>query len=219
MRYLQQIILGLALLAPAAFAQVTLKEPELYVPRTPQPVKVNPLVQEEWDTQEDLRHAWYRQPDLLGFSAGYYDMLGKDDTAVDFRAEFRSGYSLLHGIAPRTFSGWDRYVQIRPMVGVEGTSDGAVYGYGGFVLDAFLTQNIFLSPNLVAGLYYNGNGKRLGSVVEFRSTMEAGYRFDNNWRLSASFGHISNAGLGSKNPGTEILSGNLYVPTAAIFGD
>lgn len=216
MHLLSKMILGLALLAPAAIAETA---PAAPLPRTPQPVKVNPLVQEEWDTQEDLRHAWYRQPDLLGFSAGYYDVLAKDDAAVDFRAEFRSGYSMLRGIAPRTFSGWDRYVQIRPMVGVEGTSDGAVYGYGGFVLDAFLTPNIFLSPNLVAGLYYNGNGKRLGSVVEFRSTLEAGYRFDNNWRLSASFGHISNAGFGNKNPGTEILSGNFYVPTSAIFGE
>lgn len=142
-----------------------------------------------------------------------------EDDDLTCRAEFRSGYSMLRGIAPRTFAGWDKYVQIRPMVGVEGTSDGAVYGYGGFVLDIFLTPNIFLSPNEVVGLYYNGNGKRLGSVVEFRSTLEAGYRFDNNWRLSASFGHISNAGLGSKNPGTEILSGNLYVPTTAIFGE
>ncbi len=163
---------------------------------------------------------WYRQPDLLGFSIGYYDVLKNTPrkSAVDFRAEHRWGVSLLPKIWAG-FNGWEPYFQMRPMAGVEATSDGALYGYGGFVFDIFIGKHFFLSPNEVVGAYYRGNGKRLGSFIEFRSTMEVGYRFDNDMRVSASFGHISNAGLTKLNSGTEILSANVYVPVNWVFGD
>jgi len=187
--------------------------------RFPHPVAVNPQLAREMSG--DLgRETWPKQPDLLGFSVGYYDALRNTPRkeATDFRVEFRSGLSLLPMMAPQTFAGWDNVFQVHPMGGVEGTSDGALYGFGGFVFDIFLTQHIFLSPNEVVGLYYGGNGKRLGSFVEFRSTIEAGYRFDNNMRLTASLGHISNAGLTQHNPGTEIVSGNVYIPVDWVFG-
>lgn len=211
------LVAGLAMLwAGAAQAQ----DATAPAPRTPQPVAINPLVVDEMNGE--LGHQnWEHQPDLLGFSAGYYDALRNNDRtnrAVDFRVEYRSGLSLLPLIAPQTFSGWDKTFQIRPMGGVEGTTDGALYGFGGFVFDIFLTRHIYLAPNEVVGLYYRGNGKRLGSFVEFRSTFEAGYRFDNNMRIGASVGHISNAGLTSYNPGTEIVSGHVYIPTDWVFG-
>jgi lipid A 3-O-deacylase len=188
--------------------------------RTPQPVNVNPLVIAEAKGEMGYNQ-WWHQPDLLGFSVGYFDALRDNDRtnrAIDFRAEYRSGLSLLPLLAPQTFADWDSTFQVRPVAGVEATSDGALYGYGGFVYDIFLTRHVFVSPSTVVGLFYRGNGKRLGSVVEFRSTIEAGYRFDNNLRISASLGHISNAGLSDYNPGTEIISGNVYVPTDWVFG-
>lgn len=163
---------------------------------------------------------WWKQPDLIGFSAGYYDVNRNNprNPAADFRVEHRWGVSLLPKVSS-FFDSWEPYVQFRPLAGLEGTSDGALYGYGGFVMDIFIGENFFLSPNEAVGVYYRGNGKRLGSFVEFRSTMEAGYRFDNNMRVSVSYGHISNAGLTKLNPGTEILSGNVYIPVGWIFGD
>ncbi len=164
---------------------------------------------------------WYKMPDLLGFSVGYYDVLKNTPrkSAVDFRAEYRWGVSLLPKIAPVTFANWDPYFQVRPMAGVEATSDGALYGYGGFMLDIPIGKHFFIAPNEVVGAYYRGNGKRLGSFIEFRSTLEVGYRFDNNMRIAASFGHISNAGLTKLNSGTEILSGNVYIPVDWVFGE
>lgn len=163
---------------------------------------------------------WYNMPDLLGFSVGYYDALRNTPrkSAVDFRAEFRSGISLLPKIWSG-FDGWDPYFQMRPMAGVEATSDGALYGFGGFMFDIPIGKHFFIAPNEVVGAYYRGNGKRLGSFVEFRSTLEVGYRFDNNLRIAASFGHISNAGLTQLNSGTEILSGNVYIPVNWVFGN
>lgn len=214
-------LVGLCLLSGLAMAGETVSTAVPSAPgRAPQSVKLSPLVIDELNGDLGYNN-WQNQPDLLGFSVGRYDALRDNDRtrrAIDFRAEYRSGLSLLPLIAPQTFNGWDKTFQIRPMAGIEATSDGALYGFGGFVFDIFLTRNIFLSPNEVVGLYYRGNGKRLGSFVEFRSTFEAGYRFDNNMRLSASLGHISNAGLTSYNPGTEIISGHLYIPTDWVFG-
>lgn len=214
------LAMSLAFTAPAANGQDGAVAPARSPKTGPNAVEINPLLVAE--QRGELGYAeWWHQPDLLGFSAGYYDALRDNDRtkrAVDFRAEYRSGLSLLPLIAPQTFSSWERTFQIRPMAGVEATSDGALYGYGGFVFDLFLTRNIFISPNEVVGLYYRGNGKRLGSFVEFRSTIEAGYRFDNDMRISASLGHISNAGLSAYNPGTEIISGNVYIPINWVFG-
>ena len=163
---------------------------------------------------------WYQMPNLLGFSVGYYDVLSNTPrkSAVDFRVEHRWGVSLLPMVWSG-FNGWDPYFQMRPMAGVEATSDGALYGFGGFMFDILIGKHFFIAPNEVVGAYYRGNGKRLGSFIEFRSTLEVGYRFDNNMRIAASFGHISNAGLTRLNSGTEILSGNVYIPVNWVFGD
>lgn len=163
---------------------------------------------------ENLANPWWVFPDLLGFSGGAYDFdrNPSSTTAADFQLEHRWGVSLLPKIS-HLFNGWDPTFQMRPMAGLEGTSDGALYGYGGFAFDLFIGRHLFLSPNEAVGAYYAGNGKALGSVVEFRSTLDVGYRFGNNLRLSASFGHISNANLTHLNPGTEILSANILIPT------
>ena len=56
------------------------------------------------------------------------------------------------------------------------------------------------------GIYDNGNGKELGNTIEFRTTLEVSYQLKNENRIGFSFGHISNANIGEKNPGVEILS-------------
>lgn len=158
---------------------------------------------------------WYDHPALFGLSAGYYEALRsnhRENRAADFRIEYRSGLSLLPLISPRIFSSWEPVFQIRPMAGLEGTSADALYVFGGLMFDLFLGPHLFISPNEVVGLYGRGNGKELGSAVEFRSTLEVGYRFDNAARISVSVGHISNAKLSAYNPGTELLSAHLYVP-------
>jgi lipid A 3-O-deacylase len=158
---------------------------------------------------------WYDHPALFGLSAGYYEALRsnhRENRAADFRIEYRSGLSLLPLISPRTFSSLDPVFQIRPMAGLEGTSADALYAFGGLMFDLFLGPHLFISPSEAVGLYGRGNGKELGSVVEFRSTLEVGYRFDNAVRLSVSVGHISNAKISTYNPGTELLSAYVYFP-------
>jgi hypothetical protein len=38
-------------------------------------------------------------------------------------------------------------------------------------------------------------------VIEFRSSIKASWQFDDSSRFGVDLSHISNAGLGSRNPG------------------
>jgi hypothetical protein len=132
-------------------------------------------------------------PSFLAFGAGYYDINKQDNTAADFRLEYRHGEKI-----------WI----FKPWAGVEATSDGAFYGAAGILVDIYFGKRVVLTPSFGAGYYADGGGKDLGHEIEFRSQIELGYRFDDRSRLSLAFGHISNASIGTDNPGVEIL--NLY---------
>jgi lipid A 3-O-deacylase len=162
-------------------------------------------------------------PDLIGLSVGRYDQdwvepnflfleagHGGDDRATDFRLEYRFGTSLISWTEP--------YVKIKPFVGVEGTSDLGIYGLGGILFDIPLGP-VVITPSFGAGLYGRGDGRDLGSVVEFRSQLEVGYRFENEMRVSVAYSHISNANLSETNPGVDIISAYFHVPVSMIIGN
>lgn len=94
---------------------------------------------------------------------------------------------------------------IKPFVGAFGTSRHSVYAYGGLRADLVFLDHYVLMPNAAVGYYNRGDGKNLGSPVEFKTGLELAYRFDNAARLGVAFDHISNAGLTKVNPGTEQL--------------
>lgn len=133
----------------------------------------------------------------VSVGVGYYDIFDDHD-AADFRIEYRPGAAII----------WE----LRPWLGAEVTSDGGLYGGGGFLYDFHLGNNWILTPSLGAGLYADGGGKDLGNAVEFRSMLELGYQFENASRVSAGISHISNASLGDRNPGTEIMSVYYHIP-------
>jgi lipid A 3-O-deacylase len=155
------------------------------------------------------------EPATIGFAAGWFDAMENHPRkeAADFRIEYRAAYDMLD-----LAEAGNDWIAIRPFGGFETTTDNAYYGFAGFVFDVPIGRYFVFSPNIAVGLWDNGNGKYLGSFIEFRSTVEAGVRFDNGMRLTAAFGHISNAGLTKQNHGVEILSGYLHVPTDMIFG-
>lgn len=136
-------------------------------------------------------------PALLSLGVGWFDILQQEDQAADFRLEYRSDLGLWFA---------------KPWVGVEVSSDGALYGIGGVLLDFTLGDHLYFSPSAGVGAYADGGGRDLGSTVEFRTQVELGYRFDNNARLGLAFGHISNASISERNPGTEILTLYYSIP-------
>lgn len=160
----------------------------------------------------------YKLPNLVSFGVGAFDIRNSDTQveAVDFRLEHRWGLSLLP-MMNNYFTSWNKWFQIHPFAGIETTSRAQLYGFGGFVFDVLLGRHVVMSPNLVVGLYERGDGKRLGSFVEFRSTFEAGWRFDNEMRVTGYIGHTSNAGLCGYNRGAEEAGVYVHVPTDMLF--
>lgn len=145
-------------------------------------------------------------PDLISLGAGSFDVLKNEprNRAADFRLEYRFGEatSLLH---------LGSHVSLRPWAGAEVTSDGGLYGGGGLFLDLELGP-LAITPSFGAGLHRDGGGKQLGSSMEFRSTIEVAYRFENESRLGVAFGHISNGGLTTLNPGVEVVTVYWHMP-------
>jgi lipid A 3-O-deacylase len=129
-------------------------------------------------------------PSFVSLGVGAFDVL-HNYTAGEFRGEYRFGQKL-----------WI----FKPFIGAEGTTKRAFYGYGGFLVDIYLGNRWVVMPNAAIGYYSKGNGKDLGAHPEFRTGAEFAYRFDDRSRLGFTFHHISNAGIGKKNPGEEEMA-------------
>ena len=110
------------------------------------------------------------------------------------------------GVLGAEYRGEYLWRQLRPNLGALVTSEGAQYYYGGFGYDAFLADQIVLTPNVAVGYYRHGDGKNLGSDLEFKSGVELAYQWQDTRRLGIAIHHISNASIGNENPGTEIIS-------------
>jgi len=140
--------------------------------------------------------------DMLAFSAAYFDVNQRKNEAGEFRVEYRA----------------DEHMWIfKPFGGAMATTDGALHGFAGVLIDIPLWERIYITPSFAPGLYHDGNGKDLFYTLEFRSQIEISYRFQNGHRLGASFNHISNANLGEDNPGVESAALTYIVPFDAIF--
>ena len=153
--------------------------------------------------------------DVLSF--GLYDVKfdgSETDAANDFRFERRFDNSLIE-IGPED----ENFFYLKPFVGIETTSDSAHFILAGIYLEDNLgtlfsgdESNLIFTPSFGAGYYDDGDGKKLGNNIEFRTTFEISYQLKSKNRLGISFGHISNANIGDKNPGVEILSLSFQKP-------
>lgn len=144
---------------------------------------------------------------LLSFGVGYFDVLRavKDDDAddaADFRLEYRHNQKL-----------WI----FKPWAGIEGTSEGGIWGGAGVLVDIYFGKHVVLTPNFGVGVFEEGSGLDLGSALEFRSQIELAYRFEDRSRLGIAFSHLSNAGIGDDNPGTEIATVYYHLPLEKLF--
>jgi lipid A 3-O-deacylase len=106
----------------------------------------------------------------------------------------------------------DQWWILAPFVGAMGTGKGAVYTYVGFGFDIHIPYNFIITPSFAGGYSESGHGINLGYWWEFRSGAELDYRFSNDRRLGVGFYHISNAGLGHRDPGVELVNVTLTAP-------
>jgi hypothetical protein len=147
------------------------------------------------------RSATANGPGLLALGIGTFDVVRLDKPAADLRLEYRHGTGL-----------WI----FQPWAGLEVTSDGAVFGVAGLFSDFPLGSRVIVSPSIGIGAYHRGGGLDLGSAFEIRSQLEVAWRLPDEKRLGLAFSHISNAGIGDHNTGTEIATLYYAIPLAPV---
>ena len=140
-------------------------------------------------------------PAQLAIGAGYFDFIEQDDPSAEFRVDYRSDLHLWH---------------FRPWLGLQVNTDGGLWGGAGALIDLHF-GNFVLTPSAGIGGWSEGDSRDLGSVLEFRTQAELAYQFDDRSRLALYFSHLSNAGIGDSNPGTEIIGLYYIVPTDWLF--
>ncbi len=151
------------------------------------------------------------------FAIGIYDIKfdgSEKNQAIDLKYEYRSDQTLID-IGPEE----DNFFFLKPFFGIEITNDSASYFLTGIYFEDNLGElfegdknKLFFTPSFGAGIYDDGSGKKLGNDLQFRTALEVSYELKNKNRIGIAFSHISNANLGNKNPGVEILSLSYHVP-------
>ena len=132
-------------------------------------------------------------PSFVAVGAGFFDFNRKKDDGLELRIEYRSGQKFMDTI-------------FKPFGAVGYSPNDHAFLGGGLLVDVFFGRRYVLTPSFGPHIYSGGNNKLdLGHQLQFRSQLEFSYRLDDRARLGVAVSHYSNAGLGSKNPGTESL--------------
>ena len=98
---------------------------------------------------------------------------------------------------------------LSPITGALVTADSAAYVYTGVQAQYKLGKINFI-PSFTPGLYSKGDGKDLGHIVEFKSELQISLDLFSNSQIGFSYNHLSNASLGTKNPGANSYMFNFF---------
>lgn len=133
---------------------------------------------------------------LFVVSGGYID--DKKYSSWLLQAEYKSGCYLWHYLRPQL-----TFLQ-------------SEYGSGfiglGVGWECYLTKKFLVIPSFTPGIYWKGNGKKLGYPLEFRSALELAYEMENQMRIGVEIFHVSNAHLSHRNPGFNALLLKMSIP-------
>ncbi len=130
----------------------------------------------------------------LTFYTGTFDVIDKegDDQSNLFGIEHKNPE-----LFRNTFLG-----KFSPVTGGFVTGDSSVYLYTG-IEGQYGIGPIKILPSFTPGFYQKGDGKDLGSVLEFKSEIKIGFDIFENTKIGYSYSHISNNDWGDTNPGTD----------------
>ena len=130
----------------------------------------------------------------LSFYTGTFDVIDKegDDKTTLFGIEHKNP-----DLFRDTFLG-----KFKPVSGAFITGNSSVYLYTG-IEGQYGLGPLTILPSFTPGYYEKGDGKDLGSVLEFKSEIKFGLDIFENSKLSYSYSHISNNDWGDTNPGTD----------------
>jgi len=125
---------------------------------------------------------------------GTFDVIDKegDDQTSLFGIEHKNP-----NLFRNTFLG-----KFSPVSGGFMTGDSSVYLYTG-IEGQYGIGKLKILPSFTPGFYEKGNGKDLGSALEFKSEIKLGFDIFENSKIGYSYSHISNNDWGEINPGTD----------------
>ena len=98
----------------------------------------------------------------------------------------------------------NEYFQLRKGVRLQYSNYAELWVGGGFIFRIPLTSRLNVGLDSQVGFYDSG-ARDLGHVIEFNSSFVLGWELLDNYRLGLVITHMSNAGLGSRNPGSNAL--------------
>jgi hypothetical protein len=130
----------------------------------------------------------------ISFYTGTFDLIDKegDDQTTLFGIEHKNP-----NLFRDTFLG-----KFKPVTGAFMTGNSSVYLYTG-IEGQYGIGPLKILPSFSPGYYEKGDGKDLGSALEFKSEVKIGLDIFENSKLSYSYSHISNNDWGETNPGTD----------------
>ncbi len=130
----------------------------------------------------------------ITFYTGTFDVIDKegDDQSNLFGVEHKNPE-----LFRNTFLG-----KFSPVTGAFITGDSSVYLYTG-IEGQYGIGPLKILPSFTPGFYQKGDGKDLGSLLEFKSEIKIGFDIFENSKIGYSYSHISNNDWGDTNPGTD----------------
>ena len=128
----------------------------------------------------------------FNFFSGVFDMTNEAKNSELFGVQHSSD-----NLFRETFLG-----KISPITGFMITDNSDTYFYTG-VQAEYKIGKLNLTPSFSPGLYSMGDGKDLGSPLEFKSELQLSVDLLPGTKLGYSQSHLSNADLGDTNPGAD----------------
>ena len=140
----------------------------------------------------------FSQADDLGNDVSFY--VGTFDV-IDKEGDDKSSLIGLEHKNPDLFR--DTFLgRFSPISGGFLTGDNSAYLYTG-IEGQYGLGPIKILPSFTPGYYHKGDGKELGSALEFKSEIKIGFDIFENSKLGFSYSHISNNDWGDTNPGVD----------------
>ena len=99
--------------------------------------------------------------------------------------------------------------EISPVTGFFLTENQAAYLYTG-IQAHYNLGDLDFTPSFTPGLYHEGDGKDLGHIIEFKTEVQFSINTSADTKFGFSYNHVSNASLGSKNPGANSYIFNFF---------
>ena len=128
----------------------------------------------------------------FNFFSGVFDMTNEAQNSELFGVQHSN-----ENLFRETFLG-----KISPITGFMITGNTDTYFYTG-VQAEYKIGKLNLTPSFSPGIYSVGDGKDLGSPLEFKSEVQLSIDIFPGSKLGYSQSHLSNADLGDKNPGAD----------------